>query len=51
MGPWVKVTAGESMMLEEYERQAQEESRWGRFIAIGVTILGVVMIGIYLTSI
>ena len=37
-------------MLEEYERQAQEETRWGRYIAIGVTIVGVVMIGLYFVS-
>jgi hypothetical protein len=38
-------------MLEEYERQAEDDSRWGRFIAIGVTIVGVAIIGIYLASI
>jgi hypothetical protein len=37
-------------MLEEYERLAQDERRWGRYIAIGVTILGVVMVGVYFVT-
>ncbi len=41
----------ETAMLEEYERQAQEENRWGRYVAIGVAIVGVVMIGLYFATI